>query len=162
MSTPPPTYETLIDYATMKAARKLALRSRLRRATLRGRQTASTRRRALALSALTLLGLAASTNVKGQAPPKQPEVTPLARAPWLERTFRDEEESPEMLLAELPLQTGDTVLDFGCGTGYYARRLARLVGSLGTIICADIQPGMLAIASTLAEAEHLVLLCQTA
>lgn len=39
---------------------------------------------------------------------------------------------------------GDTVLDVGCGMGYFSLELARLAGADGKVIAADLQPEMLA------------------
>jgi ubiquinone/menaquinone biosynthesis C-methylase UbiE len=42
------------------------------------------------------------------------------------------------------VKTGDTVLDVGCGMGYFSLGLAKLVGETGKVIAADLQPQMLA------------------
>lgn len=49
-------------------------------------------------------------------------------ADWLERPERESEERSELLLTALKLKPGDVVADIGCGSGYYTRRLAKLVG----------------------------------
>ncbi len=72
-------------------------------------------------------------------------------ASWLERDSRPAEEDPDALLAALPLGEGDTAVDMGCGSGYYARRLSVLVGASGTVLCVDIQPEMIALAERNAE-----------
>ena len=41
------------------------------------------------------------------------------------------------------VEPGDTVVDIGCGLGYFTIGLARLVGDGGKVIAADIQPRML-------------------
>lgn len=41
------------------------------------------------------------------------------------------------------VQPGDTVLDVGCGMGYFSLPLARLVGEGGKVLAADLQPQML-------------------
>ena len=64
-------------------------------------------------------------------------------ADWLERPERENEERPELLLPALKLKPGDTVADIGAGTGYYTRRLAKLVGDKGTVYAVDIQQEML-------------------
>ena len=64
-------------------------------------------------------------------------------ADWLERPERVEQEQPERVLDALGLRPGDVVADVGCGSGYYARRIARRVGPGGTVYCQDIQPDML-------------------
>jgi len=64
-------------------------------------------------------------------------------ADWLERPEREQEERPELLLAALKLRSGDAVADIGAGTGYYTRRLAKLVGNKGTVYAVEIQQEML-------------------
>ena len=64
-------------------------------------------------------------------------------ADWLERPERVDEEQPERVLDTMGLRPGDIVADVGCGSGYYARRLARRVQPGGTVYCQDIQPEML-------------------
>jgi ubiquinone/menaquinone biosynthesis C-methylase UbiE len=50
---------------------------------------------------------------------------------------------PERLLAPF-VPRGATVLDVGCGMGFFSLGLARIVGEQGTVIAADLQPEMLA------------------
>lgn len=64
-------------------------------------------------------------------------------APWLERSSRDQEEQPYRVLEAMQLKPGDVVADIGCGTGYYARKMARLVAPEGKVYGVDIQPEML-------------------
>ena len=64
-------------------------------------------------------------------------------ASWLERGERQQEERGDLLLRELNLKPGMVVADVGAGTGYYARRMAPLVGSTGTVYGVDVQPEML-------------------
>ena len=64
-------------------------------------------------------------------------------ADWLERLERIEQEQPERVLDAMGLRPGDVVADVGCGSGYYARRMARRVQPGGAVYCEDIQPEML-------------------
>ena len=64
-------------------------------------------------------------------------------AAWLERDEREQEERGDLLLRELGLKQGMTVADIGAGTGYYARRMAPLVGSSGVVYATDVQPEMM-------------------
>ena len=66
-------------------------------------------------------------------------------ADWLERPERVDQEQPERVLDAMGLRPGDVVADVGCGSGYYARRMARRVLPGGTVYCEDIQPEMLEI-----------------
>ena len=76
-------------------------------------------------------------------------------AQWLERDERVIEEQPERVLDAMALGAGDVVADVGCGSGYYARRMARRVLPGGTVYCEDIQPEMLDIMQQLAAEEDL-------
>ena len=64
-------------------------------------------------------------------------------ADWLERPERETEERPDLVLPELKLKEGDVVADIGAGTGYYSRRMAKLVGQKGIVYAVDIQQEML-------------------
>ncbi len=66
-------------------------------------------------------------------------------ADWLERSERESEENPTRAIQLLGLKAGMTVADIGAGSGYYALRMAELVGPSGKIYANDIQPEMLAI-----------------
>src|SRR5437764_84622 len=64
-------------------------------------------------------------------------------ADWLERPEREAEEHPELAFPALKVKPGDAVADIGAGSGYYTRRLAKLVGQKGTVYAVDIQEEML-------------------
>ena len=70
-------------------------------------------------------------------------VMSAAGADWLERADRENEENPSKAVAQLGLKPGMTVCDLGAGTGYYAVRMARIVGEHGKVYAVDIQPRML-------------------
>ena len=72
-------------------------------------------------------------------------------APWLEREERIEEEQPGAVLDAMGLQPGDVAADMGCGSGYYARRMARRVAPEGRVYCVDIQQEMLDIMQEFAD-----------
>ncbi len=65
-------------------------------------------------------------------------------AAWLEREEREREERGSLLLEELRLEPGMDVADVGAGTGYFARRMAPLVGPRGKVYAVDVQPEMVA------------------
>ena len=66
-------------------------------------------------------------------------------AEWLEREDRVVQEQPELVLQAMDLEPGAVVADVGCGSGYYARKIAPLV-----------QPEMLEIMEGLAADENIV------
>ena len=76
-------------------------------------------------------------------------------AAWLEREEREREERGDLLLRELDLRPGLNVADVGAGTGYYARRIASLVGPNGTVYAVDIQPEMIGMLADLARKNAL-------
>lgn len=64
-------------------------------------------------------------------------------AGWLERPQREHEERTDLAIKALELERGDVVADIGCGTGFYASRIARVVGDDGLIYGVEIQQEML-------------------
>ena len=66
-------------------------------------------------------------------------------AGWLERPERAAEEMPDQMVAMMGLEDGDVVADIGAGSGFFTRRMARLVAPTGTVYAVDIQPEMLEI-----------------
>ncbi|MDH3403541.1 MAG: methyltransferase domain-containing protein [Acidobacteriota bacterium] len=65
-----------------------------------------------------------------------------AWAARFEGAERDVWQLPDEVVAALELTPGMTVADVGSGTGYFARRFARAVGSEGTVFAADVEPEM--------------------
>jgi ubiquinone/menaquinone biosynthesis C-methylase UbiE len=57
---------------------------------------------------------------------------------------------PESILGAY-VQPGMTALDFGCGMGFFALSMARLVGENGRVIAVDLQPQMLRVLETRAR-----------
>ena len=49
------------------------------------------------------------------------------------------------------IHTGDTVLDFGCGPGYFTLPMARMVRESGRVVAVDVQEEMLSILHRRAE-----------
>jgi cyclopropane fatty-acyl-phospholipid synthase-like methyltransferase len=77
---------------------------------------------------------------------KQPETT--FTCPWwliftFDNPLRKLAHNPQKILSPF-VKTGSTVLDVGCGMGYFSLGLAELVGEKGKVIAADLQPEMLA------------------
>ncbi|MCA9119159.1 MAG: methyltransferase domain-containing protein [Planctomycetaceae bacterium] len=64
-------------------------------------------------------------------------------APWLVRENRENQERCSLMLATLGIKPGMTVCDMGCGNGFYALQMAKMVGAEGTVLGVDIQPEML-------------------
>ena len=64
-------------------------------------------------------------------------------AAWLEREDREAEQRPAEVIRAMGLRNGDVVADLGCGTGWFARRMAKVVAPKGKVYAVDIQPEML-------------------
>jgi len=64
-------------------------------------------------------------------------------AEWLIRNEREREERCSLMLANLGVKRGMTVCDMGCGNGFYALQLAKMVGPQGQVLGVDIKPEML-------------------
>jgi cyclopropane fatty-acyl-phospholipid synthase-like methyltransferase len=76
-------------------------------------------------------------------------------AAWLVRESREREEECSRLLTTLRLKPGQTICDLGCGNGFYALKLAKLVGPAGRVFAVDIQPEMLRMLEQQAEVEGI-------
>ena len=72
-------------------------------------------------------------------------------AEWLERAPREQEERPDLLLADLHLAADMVIADIGAGSGYLTRRLAPLVPQ-GHVYAVDVQPQMVEMLQGLARA----------
>jgi len=71
-----------------------------------------------------------------------PYVCPATYSGSLDNFLRRMMHKPEKILKQL-IKEGMTVLDMGCGPGYFTVELARLVGDGGKVIAADLQQEML-------------------
>lgn len=69
-------------------------------------------------------------------------VCPVAIAGSLDNRLRRWVQNPRKIVGPY-IQAGMTVLDFGCGPGYFTIDIARMVGESGRVIAADLQEGML-------------------
>ncbi len=78
------------------------------------------------------------------SPKREPaNVMSWEKADWLEREGRAENEKPEVVLQAMDLKPGVTVAEIGAGTGFFSRRIAKVVGPTGKVYAEDIQPQML-------------------
>ena len=72
-----------------------------------------------------------------------------------ESSERDAWQKPFEVIRALGVQPGGTVADIGAGTGYFARRIARVVGERGTVFAADFEPNMVVELRASAERDGL-------
>jgi ubiquinone/menaquinone biosynthesis C-methylase UbiE len=69
-------------------------------------------------------------------------VCPVALSGSLDNRIRRYLQNPEKILSPY-IKEGMTVLDVGCGPGFFSIEMARMVGKSGRVIAADLQEGML-------------------
>ena len=69
-------------------------------------------------------------------------VCPVARAGSLDNKIRRWLQNPQKILRPY-IEKGMTVLDIGCGPGFFSIDMAHLVGDSGRVIASDLQEGML-------------------
>ena len=72
----------------------------------------------------------------------KPHVCPASHAGFLASSLRRMVQKPESILRGL-VEPGQTVVDVGCGPGFFTLPMAKMVGEGGTVIAADLQPEML-------------------
>ncbi len=73
---------------------------------------------------------------------RKDRVCPVELAGGLDNRFRRLFQNPRRLVGPY-IREGMTVLDVGCGPGFFSVEIAKLVGPTGRVIAADLQPGML-------------------
>jgi len=73
---------------------------------------------------------------------KKNRVCPVERAGSLDNKIRRFLQNPNKILGPY-IKSGMTVLDVGCGPGFFSIDLARMVGNSGQVIASDLQGGML-------------------
>src|SRR5687767_4364187 len=97
------------------------------------------------LAIALLVASCAARNPEPVAPGQRPPAPVMSTAGvgWLERSEREEEERPDLVLAAMELEPGDVIADVGAGSGYFTRRLARAVGETGRVYANDVQQDML-------------------
>lgn len=81
-------------------------------------------------------------------------VCPADHAGWLSTPLRRLFQDPERILAGL-ISAGDTVVDIGCGPGFFSLPMARMVGETGSVIAVDLQEEMLRLVRQRAGKAHL-------
>jgi len=69
-------------------------------------------------------------------------ICPVEKAGGLDNSIRRFLQNPQKLLKPF-ISEGMTVLDLGCGPGFFSTEIAKLIGDSGKVIAADLQDGML-------------------
>ncbi len=75
-------------------------------------------------------------------PNRKNRLCPVEKAGCLDNTFRKWVQNPQKILAPYIVE-GMTVLDLGCGPGFFSISMAKMVGASGRAIASDLQEGML-------------------
>jgi ubiquinone/menaquinone biosynthesis C-methylase UbiE len=70
------------------------------------------------------------------------KICPVERAGSLDNRIRKWIQDPRKILGPY-IEKGMTVLDIGCGPGYFSLDIAKMVGKSGRVIASDLQEGML-------------------
>jgi len=114
--------------------------------------------RAIAAALLLAVAVSSAASPAPAAPADRRPASVMSwrGAEWLERAGREEEQRPAEIIRTMGLKDGDVVADLGCGTGYFARRMARAVAPRGRVYAVDIQPEMLDQLKRRAEEEKIV------
>lgn len=73
---------------------------------------------------------------------RKKRVCPVAHAGALDNRLRRWVQDPQKILRPC-IREGMTVLDLGCGPGFFTLEIARMVGASGRVIASDLQEGML-------------------
>jgi ubiquinone/menaquinone biosynthesis C-methylase UbiE len=73
---------------------------------------------------------------------------------FLDNFIRRIIQNPQKILGEY-IRQGDTILDLGCGPGYFSIDMARMTGKTGKVIAVDLQKEMLAKVEKKAAAQNL-------
>ena len=71
-------------------------------------------------------------------------VCPVKRAGALDSKLRKLVQNPQKILKPY-IREGMTILDVGCGPGFFSVEIAKMLNGTGKVIAADVQEGMLAI-----------------
>lgn len=73
---------------------------------------------------------------------KNNSVCPVERAGGLDNSVRRFLQNPKRIIRPY-IRTGMTVLDLGCGPGFFTTEIAKMLLGKGKVIAADLQKGML-------------------
>jgi ubiquinone/menaquinone biosynthesis C-methylase UbiE len=83
------------------------------------------------------------------------KICPTRLAPYLDNPLRRLIHPPKKVIGPY-LAPGDTALDVGCGSGFFTRAMARMVGETGKVIAVDVQEEMLEALREKAAKEKLI------
>ena len=79
---------------------------------------------------------------EGKMNDRKDRICPVEKAGSLDTKFRRILQNPVKILSPY-IREGMTVLDFGCGPGYFTIDMAQMVGKTGRVFATDLQDGMI-------------------
>ena len=94
-------------------------------------------------------------SAKKPAPPVNNHVCPPRLSLMLDNWIRRVLQNPGKIVGEY-IRKGDTVVDIGCGPGFFITEMARRVGKSGRVFAVDLQPEMLEKVRKKAEAQNVL------
>jgi arsenite methyltransferase len=98
----------------------------------------------IGLSILTMLSVSAMASAQQKSMPPPTQDRPLQnRIETMERAQRDEWQKPDEVVKALSLKPGDVVADVGAGSGYFTRRIAKVVAPDGKVFAVDVAADIL-------------------
>jgi arsenite methyltransferase len=98
----------------------------------------------IGLSILTMLPVSAMASAQQKSMPPPTQDRPLQnRIETMERAQRDEWQKPDEVVKALRLKPGDVVADVGAGSGYFTRRIAKVVAPDGKVYAVDVAADIL-------------------
>jgi len=113
-------------------------------------------RPSIGLSLLSLLLLAALVSAQQKSMPPRTQDRPLdSRIETMERAQRDEWQKPDEVVKALDLKPGEVVADIGAGSGYFSRRIAKVVAPDGKVYAVDVAADILGYLKERADREGL-------
>jgi arsenite methyltransferase len=106
------------------------------------------------LSLLFLFSALDGAQQKTMPPPTQDR--PLeSRIETMERAQRDEWQKPDEVVKALDLKPGEVVADIGAGSGYFSRRIAKVIAPDGKVYAVDVAADILGYLKERADKEGL-------
>jgi len=113
-------------------------------------------RPSIGLSLLSLLLLPALVSAQQKSMPPRTQDRPLdSRIETMERAQRDEWQKPDEVVKALDLKPGEVVADIGAGSGYFSRRIAKVVAPDGKVYAVDVAADILGYLKERADREGL-------
>jgi arsenite methyltransferase len=110
----------------------------------------------IGLPMFSILLLSALAGAQQKSMPPATQDRPLQdRIESMERAQRDEWQKPDEVVKALELKPGDLVADVGAGSGYFTRRLAKVVAPEGKVYAVDVAADILGYLKERADREGL-------